>query len=597
MTQPSPRTSSHFTEHREQPFSSLPRDMVPRRHAAETSDVRKESLSQSEARDKLADWIVYRFEKVKNSGELDDNGYPVKPSWDHVRRHQIQGLSKREISKLVRNLDKKTLPAPAKKAGLSEPIQRQLDKALDHLMQSEYDPRYHYVLAQLDCELRQRDPSEDSENRQSRERRSSSSRRKSKSRKSKSKTRKTYERVSVTGYFKRIPRREEDAVSMYQMYHHKRQSPVEHQVHWDQPLVTRPRRASISDPTILHRAAQQAPSSHHQEHQGRRPTHLLPVPILTRHGPDSPRDGNEVQVIRESPRTSQSSFTEDELTGGSDNELTPQSSVDGSPMRRHHRHTRFRSRSRSRDRPRPPPRSRSSSPVPYGVESPRQHGRHDDNYVWTSVPGKLPHAPSPPEAKPRTAPMDIRRTEDLDKLYKPSRVDVRRVTESWERGRRHEDDLREDTARHQDRGRGRRRRSDVETEVQEPSSKHKHPSPPLSQPSHVNRRRASVRIIAPEDYENDTRDGDRDVERHFERLRIDEERHPHRSREARDHDRRSRRSVDYTARHPDEIFHMEDHMSWDERAPRDYRRRASLSDTDRNPFAGRSSSHRAGEYR
>jgi hypothetical protein len=561
---------------------------------AEHRETRSPALSQSEAREKLSDWVVYRFEKVKHAADaIDENGYPVKPTWDHVHRYQISNLSRREISKAVRELDKKTLPAPAKKATLSEPIQHQLNKALDYLTQSEYDPRYHYVLAQIDSELRQRDPSEDSEDRHSSRRsRSSSSRHKSKSRKSKSKTRKTFERVSVTAYFKRTPRREEDAVALYQMYQRRSSPAIELQT------TTRSRRASISDPTTLQRSShlypslspadQQQPhhSHNHNHHHQRRHSQMLPVPLPDHQVQVISRDGKEIQVVRESPRTSHSSFTDDdEVTGASDNELTPQSSVDGSPARRHTRHARFRSRSPSRERPRPAPRSRSSSPVP---DSPRQHGRHDDNYAWTSTPSRLPHAPSPPHAnKPRTAPVEIDRTEDLDRYYRPSRVDSRRVPESWERGRRHEDEWRE------------RRRPEGEIEVleQQSSRSKQHSTPPLTQPSRVNRRRASVRIIAPEDIKHGSYDSDRDVELHFERLRIDEESHPHRGSNPRDHERRSRRSVDYTSRHPDEIFHMEDHMSWDEKAPREHRRRASSPDMDRNPFTGRPISHRVSEYR
>jgi hypothetical protein len=529
----------------------LPRDMLP---GEMRSSSRSDHITEADAREKLSDFVIYKFEKAQNPNLLDEEGYPVKPSWDRVNRALIAGYSRREVARMVRELNKKTLPTQEKKEGLSEPIQRQIDMAYDELARAEHDPRYQYVLAQIDCELRQRDSSDEREE----PKRSRSNRRKSSSsRKSKSKTRRTLERVSVTAYFKRTPRIGEDVLSMYKSrvrdssarlspsprHHHRHRQHHSHQ-HVD-PRTSQPP-PSLS-PSPLDYIPQIA------EERRRRYSEASPAPTSSSSTRDpgstavqvGPRDSHESHSARESPKTSRSSLCSDDVFSALGLEDTPRSSVDGSSLTvKQPRHTRFRSRSPSRERPRPPPRTRSPSPTPYAIDSPRHDRYDDDNYVWVNPRTAAIQASASSAHQSRSLPINVD-----DKYLKP-RSDARRVAEPRERERGRE---RRRDRHHYDDERQRYRSDDTQAQEQQQQT-------PSSSKDHPRRsRRGSVRFVSADEWDDGS---SKDVDRRLERLNLGGEHRVRFSDEAssgsrRDKERRKRRSADM-ARYQDDIFRMED---------------------------------------
>jgi len=539
----------------------LPRTMLPagmRRQSGPSGEGVDPSVTEAEAREKLSDWVIYRFEK----DQFDDKGYPIQPVWDHVTRAKVTGYSRREVARMVRDLDRKTLPVHEKMAGFSEPIQRQLNLTLDELVRSESDPRYQYALAQLDCELREREPSgerdphkHDRKQSLSRRKLSSSSRPSSplsSPRKSKSKTRRTLERVSVTAYFKRAPRTGEDVLSMYRnnrnpgsaarlfpisrhhRHHGRSHSSLGRYIdvgHHQSPRSTQP---------------PPSPSSHSVEQRRRRYSETIPkasdsVPVQPRREPTpsfqiSPRGFHEPLSARDSPKTSRSSLCSDDAFSAGDMNPTPLSSVDETSPLRKSRHIRFRSRSPSRERPRPPPRTRSPSPA-----------RADGTWAG-SEPKTSSHAPTPLEFRPRSLPVD-------NKHLRPGRFEPHRGSE-----------LRE-SERDQD------RRRDRDSEWFTYATKQDSPVSPASprgrSPSRSHRRRAGVRFIGADEWDVGSDGAGKDIERRAERLSLGGEHRvrfsdePESSSSRRDleyrrtHDNNKRRSADFS-RYPDGIFYMDD---------------------------------------
>lgn len=220
-----------------------PRSLVPRPllegPVVQISDIRKEPgrLTESEAREELSDFVIYRFERADQATDYDSEGERVTPTWANVVRTEVRGISKKEAARQVRMLHDIHKPLSEKKATLTDAQQRQLEKVLEGLEMNERDPRYHYVLVQIDRKLRDkkvRDGSRDrveirrhgdrkhgekhgrrySENRGRREtvefvdlhgRRRSTVR---------DPRKKVQETVSITAYYKRCPKPDVDAIAM-----------------------------------------------------------------------------------------------------------------------------------------------------------------------------------------------------------------------------------------------------------------------------------------------------------------------------------------------------------------------------------------------
>lgn len=182
-------------------------------------DIRDEDISEAEARKRLSTYIVIRIEKSANPYDVDDEGNPVRPTWEKAS-HMIQrDMSQQEARRKVRELNNETRSVTDKKNELSSALQRQLDYAWNRLEDTEGDPRFVYTLAQLDWKLKRVGSSRDKHKKHDKrskeknnKKKSSKERHRSKERSSRSKPKK--ERVSVTAYFKREPARNENCVRM-----------------------------------------------------------------------------------------------------------------------------------------------------------------------------------------------------------------------------------------------------------------------------------------------------------------------------------------------------------------------------------------------
>jgi hypothetical protein len=201
------------------------------------SDIRREPgrLTESEAREELTDFVIFRFERADHGTDYDSEGERVKPTWSNVVTTKVCGISKKEAAKQIKSLHDVHRSLGEKKESLTAAQQRQLEKVLEELEMKEPDHRYHYVLAQIDRKLREKkwmDKSRDrvevrrgdrthgertrrySENRGRRENVELVDifgRRRSMVREPKKKVQET---VSITAYYKRCPRPEVDAIAL-----------------------------------------------------------------------------------------------------------------------------------------------------------------------------------------------------------------------------------------------------------------------------------------------------------------------------------------------------------------------------------------------
>ncbi|KAB5570562.1 hypothetical protein GE09DRAFT_1055383 [Coniochaeta sp. 2T2.1] len=164
-----------------------PRNLVPRQlledPVVQISDIRKEPgrLTEAEARDELSEFVIFRFERADHATDYDSEGERVKPTWANVVRTKVHGISKKEAARRVKALqhdDHKSLGE--KKASLTDAQQRQLEKVLEELERADGDRRF-----QRRSMVRETDPK-----------------------------RRVQETVSITAYYKRVPKPDVDAIAM-----------------------------------------------------------------------------------------------------------------------------------------------------------------------------------------------------------------------------------------------------------------------------------------------------------------------------------------------------------------------------------------------
>ncbi|OPB45169.1 hypothetical protein A0O28_0073750 [Trichoderma guizhouense] len=117
-------------------------------------DIRDESITESEARKRLSSLIVVRMERLADPYDLDDEGNPVRPTWDKATHTVRRDISQEDARRRVRELNKETGSVTDKKNELSSAIQRQLEHAWNKLDNTETDPRFIYTLAQLDWKFK-----------------------------------------------------------------------------------------------------------------------------------------------------------------------------------------------------------------------------------------------------------------------------------------------------------------------------------------------------------------------------------------------------------------------------------------------------------
>ncbi|KAI0539856.1 hypothetical protein GGR58DRAFT_463027 [Xylaria digitata] len=201
-----------------------PRNMIPMDlrggSAVEISDISQDFFSESDMRENLTNYAVFRFEKMVDRDGFDDHGQPKRPSWEKAIRTEDRSISKQMAAKKIRQLNSTTRDAFDKKNTLPRELRGQIDSTLELLMRREADiERFHWVLAQIDHQLRAIKPyysdSVAYQSIPSRKHRSSAtysfpSKRRSHSGSGSHRTKKAYERISLTAYFQRVPRPEVD---------------------------------------------------------------------------------------------------------------------------------------------------------------------------------------------------------------------------------------------------------------------------------------------------------------------------------------------------------------------------------------------------
>ncbi|KAF6839723.1 hypothetical protein CPLU01_01595 [Colletotrichum plurivorum] len=443
-----------------------PRDMIPpelrQTRFVEFSDLRSERMTEAEAREALSEYVVYRFEKVVDPNETDPEGYPVRPTWENVKRVEVRDLSRRDIIRSIRELNAEGRTALQKKTDLTPSQQLQIETAQDALEARNLDKRFHYTLQQISHKLRKL-PKDSFQYQQYMAERESKKLIVAKGKSAGSKERKSkknlFETVSLIVYFKREPRLEENALSMY----HSKQNEVAMGQRRDMEARQQQVQLQMQEQRQQHEFAL---FQQDQIHQARlRP----PMPPTQPQGPPAPKPGvppglpgppkggkenkangakapkpmiqvvhrdhekGKVKVYPLSSSSSRSSkYSDNSDASWSENEFTPESSVTGSSDSNRHGRRHYRSRGRSRSRSRSHSRSRSrrrdryhDRPEEYGLNAPRRHLKYDHNQLYIldqDLPrGRLVAAPMSPAAPPM-----LPRTRDfVEETVMPRRITSR----------------------------------------------------------------------------------------------------------------------------------------------------------------------------
>lgn len=206
------------------PPHAVPRDLRPRLLNG-MSDIRSENLDQSAARVRLSTVIVVRLQPASSRFDYDYEGYRKEPSWEKVTWTELKEMPQRDARRRVRQLEETTGPVFGKKRRYPLSIQRQIEKTLEELENSDPDTRYSYQLVQVESTYSSvgdrliehaskhgrdkygTDGKYSKSSKRSKSSKSSKSSRSSKSSKSSKRSRSESkgERVAVTAYFMRIP--------------------------------------------------------------------------------------------------------------------------------------------------------------------------------------------------------------------------------------------------------------------------------------------------------------------------------------------------------------------------------------------------------
>lgn len=391
----------------EQPAKKSPPLERKARHGVEISDLRQDNLTEADARQLLSTFVVIRMEKSINQNDLDEVGKPLKPTWERAIRTEETDVSQHEATRKVRELDKKTDPVVDKKAELSTVVQRQIEKAQESLEKHEEDDRYEYVLAQFESKTREIDEKsplfKTYGQKKDKDKKAKAAGKGDKA--DKGKHSKTLERVSVTAYFKRMPRRDQNALKMFEEKK-KRAKGEKEKDKEKEPAAKPPNDGAGPGPQPMPVPPFHFPPPQMMMPPGQGPPQVFadlpqgqgfPIPEQGQGEPGvpdvemrNPRGGG-VRIYVDRPRSSGSSYTSEE-SWDSDEEselITPESSV-GSSSRRSYRKYKDRER-RHHDRP-----------ENFGLEVPRRHNRKDQDYVTSGT--SPPAGATSASPRPRTLP-------------------------------------------------------------------------------------------------------------------------------------------------------------------------------------------------
>jgi hypothetical protein len=179
----------------------------------------EQPLTAQEAREAVSNYLIFRFTKAEAS-DYDNDGSWQKPSWKRALRIELTGISKEEASRIVRQLNRTTIPLTDKMQSLSEAEKLQIEIALEEVQQKYDNTSFQTTLVQLDGRVREvpKEGRSEEQNRKERYRKDSglfsSTRRRKEPAKLRDRSRATMERISLTAYFKREPRPDVDPFSL-----------------------------------------------------------------------------------------------------------------------------------------------------------------------------------------------------------------------------------------------------------------------------------------------------------------------------------------------------------------------------------------------
>ncbi|KXH35758.1 hypothetical protein CSIM01_00472 [Colletotrichum simmondsii] len=368
-----------------------PNDVIPaelrRKRLVERSDLRNERMTDADAREALSEYVVYRFEKVHDPNEIDDEGNPVRSTWENVIRTEVQDLPKPAITRTIRQLDAEGKTAMQKKLDLTGTQQRQIEKAQNNLEAHNLDKRFYYTLQQISTKIRKLSKAS-IEYRQYMAGKEAKKVVVTKFKERKSK-KNLLETISMTVYFKREPRFGEDAKAILK----EREREIEYQ----QRLRDQQRQHHLDHQFLAQQQGHELAMRQRQEDFLR----LHPQPVVVPPRPPFPlqkpgKEKADVKVIKTEKgktkvydipsRSSGSSRSSRSDDSWSESDRTPSTSVTGSSDSGRHNHRRGRHPSRGRSRSRS--RSRSHR---------RYHTKQDYRIFDYDVPrGRMPSSPPPP---------------------------------------------------------------------------------------------------------------------------------------------------------------------------------------------------------
>ncbi|KAI0843880.1 hypothetical protein F5Y00DRAFT_249996 [Daldinia vernicosa] len=207
---------------------SMPQQVVPPRvglpvettrgPSVKISDVSRGLMTIDDMREDLAEYALFRFEKYPVQSRYDDEGRLQLPTWDKAIRSRVQSMSTGEIKRRIQHLNRKTRTPTDKLRSLSPALQRQIDEATEELTVKNPDPmNYRWVLVQLDHQLAEIDPHTfvAGGNHPQPLKHHSVPRRRAYRQTNRNKPR-SFKRISLATYFKRVPKAEADIPSLYE---------------------------------------------------------------------------------------------------------------------------------------------------------------------------------------------------------------------------------------------------------------------------------------------------------------------------------------------------------------------------------------------
>lgn len=201
----------------------VPHSLRPRRNV-ETIDLRKERVTEKDMRDELSEFVIYRFEKVQDDEGYDLDGNKINTSWSNCHRSVVTDVSREDAFRQVARLMKTSQGVVAKKKALNPEQQRQLERALEDLERTDPDPSFQYELAQIDDQLKLLDPSmmtsvyrkhSSHHHHHSRHHRPQITKIVHKSSDRKHHKKRVWQRISLTAYYKRVPKPDANIFALY----------------------------------------------------------------------------------------------------------------------------------------------------------------------------------------------------------------------------------------------------------------------------------------------------------------------------------------------------------------------------------------------